>query len=87
MQPQGFPYRWEMPHQTHFPVTVTKRKKEEREDALYLYPIKKVKIQVCKVSWTLILCHEPIILMLKKQYDEITTESSLVWLESVDGPH
>lgn len=56
-----------MPHQKHFPVTVTKRKREEHEDALYLYPIKKVKIQVCKVSWTFILCHEPIILMFKKK--------------------
>lgn len=80
-----------MPHQKHFPVTVTKGKREEHKDVLYLYPIKKVKIQVCKVSWTLILCHEPIILMLKKkkkqQYYEINTESSLVWLESVDGTH
>lgn len=55
MQPQGFPYRWEMPHQTHFPVTVTKRKREEHEDALYLYPIKKVKYK-CVKSPGLLFC-------------------------------
>lgn len=50
MQPRGFPYKSEMLHHKHFSVIETKGKREEGEGTPLLYPMKKVKTQVCKVS-------------------------------------
>lgn len=77
-----------MPHQKHFPVTVTKRERNMKMPFTYTQ-LRKLKYKSVK-SPGLLFCAMNLILMLKKkkkQYDEINTEFSLVWLESVDSTH
>lgn len=65
MQPQGFPYRWEMPHQKHFPVTVTKRERNMKMPFTYTQ-LRKLKYKSVK-SPGLLFCAMNLILMLKKK--------------------